>query len=243
LAVFFRPHQSLRLSHSREDLPNQGAARARISRQKPQEFLVMPGKQAKAITPQMLRRMLIKASKSPFRARDRAMILLSVKAGLRACEIARLDWSMVLDARGKVADVLAIHDAIAKKRGGRRIPMHHDLRHALQALRRVGNCSGPVIRSARGGYLRPQAWSTGLRRCFGTSASKDARRTPAGAPSSPGPRVTSTAAAAASATCSCSLGTDRSKRQSGISTATRRDKGAWSACCDPRPTSNFHLKG
>lgn len=28
----------------------------------------------------------------------------------------------VLDARGKIADGLAIHDAIAKKRGGRRIP-------------------------------------------------------------------------------------------------------------------------
>jgi integrase len=82
----------------------------------------MPGKRAKAVTPEMLRRMLFKASKSPFRARDRAMLLLSVKAGLRACEIARLDWSMVLDARGKVADVLAIRDAIAKKRGGRRIP-------------------------------------------------------------------------------------------------------------------------
>jgi hypothetical protein len=30
---------------------------------------------------------------------NRAMILLSVKAGLRACEIAGLDWSMVLDAQ------------------------------------------------------------------------------------------------------------------------------------------------
>ena len=94
----------------------------------------MAGKQAKVVTPIMLRRMLRRTARSPFHARDRAMILLSVKAGLRACEIARLDWSMVLDARGKVADVLAIHDAIAKKRGGRRIPMHPDLRRALQTL-------------------------------------------------------------------------------------------------------------
>ena len=69
----------------------------------------MPGKQAKVVTPQMLRRMLRKVSKSPLRARDQTMILLSVKAGLRACEIARLDWSMALDARGKVGDVLAEH--------------------------------------------------------------------------------------------------------------------------------------
>jgi integrase len=115
----------------------------------------MPGKQAKVVTLLMLRRMLRRAARSQFHARDRAMILLSIKAGLRACEIARLDWSMVLDARGKVADVLAIHDAIAKKRGGRRIPMHPDLRRALQALLRSSEPSGPVIRSARGGHLRP----------------------------------------------------------------------------------------
>jgi ATPase family associated with various cellular activities (AAA) len=80
---------------------------------------------------------------------------LSIKAGLRACEIAGLEWSMALDARGKVADILAIHDAIAKKRGGRRIPMHPDLRHALRSLLRISEPFGPVIRSARGGYLRP----------------------------------------------------------------------------------------
>jgi integrase len=142
----------------------------------------MPGKQAKSVTPQMLRRMLHKASQSPLRARDRAMILLSVKAGLRACEIAQLDWSMVLDARGKVADILAIHDAIAKKRGGRRIPMHPDLRRALQGLLRISEPSGPVIRSARGSYLRPTSvvnWFAALFRELGFKgcSSHSGRRT------------------------------------------------------------------
>jgi integrase len=67
----------------------------------------MPGKQAKVVTHQMLRRMLRRTSSAPFPARDRVMILLAVKAGLRACEIAQLEWSMVLDARSKVADSLA----------------------------------------------------------------------------------------------------------------------------------------
>jgi len=62
----------------------------------------MPGKQAKVVTPPMLKRMLRRVSHSSFPARDRAMILLSIKAGLRACEIAGLDWSMVLDAQGRV---------------------------------------------------------------------------------------------------------------------------------------------
>jgi integrase len=115
----------------------------------------MPGKQAKVVTPLMLRRMLRYAARSPFPTRGRAMIMLSVKAGLRACEIARLDWAMVVDARGKVADVLTVRDAIAKKRSGRRVPMHPDLRRALQALLLVSESSGPVIRSAKGGHLRP----------------------------------------------------------------------------------------
>ena len=42
----------------------------------------------------------------------------ATKAGLRACEIARLDWSMVPDARGEVGSVLTIEDRIAKQRGG-----------------------------------------------------------------------------------------------------------------------------
>ena len=38
----------------------------------------MPGKQAKVVTPPMLKRMLRRVSHSSFPARDRAMILLSV---------------------------------------------------------------------------------------------------------------------------------------------------------------------
>jgi integrase/recombinase XerD len=70
----------------------------------------------------MLKRMLRHVSRSPFPARDRAMILLSVKAGLRACEIAGLDWSMVIDARGQVSGTINVRDAIAKKRGGGGFP-------------------------------------------------------------------------------------------------------------------------
>ena len=62
----------------------------------------MPCKQAKVVTTPMLKRMLRRVSHSTFPARDRAMILLSVKAGLRACEIAGLDWSMVPDAQGRL---------------------------------------------------------------------------------------------------------------------------------------------
>jgi integrase/recombinase XerD len=114
----------------------------------------MSGKQANIITPSMLKQMLTWASRSSFPERDRAIILLSAKAGLRACEIAGLNWSMVLDARGRVSETIQIHDSIAKKRGGRRIPMHPDLRRALVILTQKSEPIGPVIRSHRGSHLK-----------------------------------------------------------------------------------------
>ena len=75
----------------------------------------MPGRQARIITPSVLRRMLAHVANSHDAARGRVIILLSVKAGMRAAEIAQLDWSKVLDVRGQINDSIAIHDAIAKK--------------------------------------------------------------------------------------------------------------------------------
>ncbi|MEE9146842.1 MAG: hypothetical protein V3U27_05530 [Candidatus Tectomicrobia bacterium] len=51
------------------------------------------------------------------------MVLLSLKAGLRAREIAALTWGMVTDADGQVADILALENRAAKGTSGRLIPM------------------------------------------------------------------------------------------------------------------------
>jgi integrase/recombinase XerD len=142
----------------------------------------MHGKQAKAVTSSMLKRTLGYAAQSSFPDRDRVMILLSVKAGLRACEIARLDWSMVLDARGRVAEVMSVRDAIAKKRSGRRIPAHPALRRALKALLKLSEPSGPVVRSSRGAQMRATSivnWFASLYRELGFEgcSSHSGRRT------------------------------------------------------------------
>ena len=116
----------------------------------------MPGRQAKVISAPTLRRMLLYVKRMSAQSeRDRVIVLLSVKAGLRACEIAGLDWSMVLDDKGRVGSVLSVRDAIAKKGSGRRIPIHPDLRRALQDVKAPGVLYGPVIISRRGGALRP----------------------------------------------------------------------------------------
>ena len=36
-------------------------------------------------------------------------VLLSVRAGLRAIEIANITWQAVLDAEGRVGDVIELH--------------------------------------------------------------------------------------------------------------------------------------
>ena len=93
--------------------------------------------------------------------RNRVIACLSYKAGLRACEIAGLDWYMVLDARGKVAESIDVASNIAKMGSGRRIPCHRELRVALRALHLLhGRPSrGPVCQSERGGAMTAGAIS------------------------------------------------------------------------------------
>jgi integrase len=114
----------------------------------------MLGRQAKPITHAALRSMLSYVRRTNFPERGRVIILLSSQAGLRACEIAGLRWSMVLDAKGRVGTCLTIEDRIAKKGSGRRVPVHGDLRRALVALLGKSDREGPVVRSSRGGAMR-----------------------------------------------------------------------------------------
>jgi integrase/recombinase XerD len=83
------------------------------------------------------------------------MFLFSVKAGLRATEIASLTWAMVTDAEGQVTDVLHLDDRASKgSKGGRSIPLHPALHAALAALHAGRGAEAwpdrPVIHSERG---------------------------------------------------------------------------------------------
>jgi len=113
----------------------------------------MPGKQARTLSCIQVLRLLNYAAVSRHPDRNQATVLLSIKAGLRAGEIARLSWDMVLDAEGAIAPVLELRDGAAKKGSGRRIPIHPDLRDALDRLR--ARRHGPVIASERGRAMNP----------------------------------------------------------------------------------------
>ena len=117
----------------------------------------MLGKQAKIVSPDTLRRMLDYTRQTRQPKRDAVIVLLSVKAGLRACEIAGLEWSMVMTDAGDIGDIIDIRNAIAKRGSGRRIPMHPSLQQALAELWPLRTSSTHIVASNRGGAMRPNS--------------------------------------------------------------------------------------
>ncbi len=142
----------------------------------------MAGKQAKILSRGQEQRALRHVLKMRNPERDRVMVLLSTKAGLRAGEIAKLTWAMVLRPDGAVGDRIELHDSAAKKRSGRTIPLHPQLRQALIVLRGMQAGGVFVIRSERGAGLRPSSvvnWFAVLYRELGLEgcSSHSGRRT------------------------------------------------------------------
>jgi integrase len=115
----------------------------------------MPGRQAKILSKDSCDNLLVFASTTRHPLRDRLIVLLSVKAGLRAAEIANLTWEMVLTPAADIGPAIELHDCAAKKSGGRLIPIHPDLGEALRDLRGQVVAADPVIRSQRGRPMSP----------------------------------------------------------------------------------------
>src|SRR6266481_854267 len=95
----------------------------------------MPGKQAKILSEDDLYDLLAYTSATRSPLRNRVIVLLSAKAGLRAGEIANLTWDMVVNATGGISGAIELRDNAAKKGSGRAIPIHSDLGAALAAWR------------------------------------------------------------------------------------------------------------
>jgi integrase len=114
-------------------------------------YSAMPGRQAKTLSLADLHDALVYASCTRNPLRNAVIVLLSAKAGLRACEIANLMWDMVVDATGQISGLIELRDHAAKK--GSAIPIHPDLAAALEAWRQVFPSSDYVIASERGGPM------------------------------------------------------------------------------------------
>ncbi len=113
---------------------------------------------AKMLTPEEITVVLAHVETSRYPERDRVMVQLSTRAGLRAAEIAALSWEHVLTADGTdVAEFIDLPRDVTKgQKRARVIPIHDELRAALNDLRvgwseRVG-AGQPVVFSERGRY-------------------------------------------------------------------------------------------
>ena len=91
-------------------------------------------------------------------------MFLSVKAGLRAKEIAGLTWSMITDADSDIASNIHLTDKASKGRGGRVVPLNMQLRLKLADLleheqkhHRFDIATSHVIRTERSPKTSPQA--------------------------------------------------------------------------------------
>lgn len=101
----------------------------------------MSTKKANTLTPEQFERMMILVGASKHSERDRVMLLLSFKCGLRSCEIARLRWSSLVDAEGEIIAanewITLGHDITKGKRPDTKVLMHPEVRLALVQLQKM----------------------------------------------------------------------------------------------------------
>ena len=119
-------------------------------------------KQAKIMTPQQEKVVLSYVSESRDPLRNKVIFLLSVKAGLRAKEIASLRWEMLMESDGSLGDYLNLTNQASKGSGGRKIPLNASLKSSLTDLfllvreRPHFSPERSVIRTERSASTSPQ---------------------------------------------------------------------------------------
>ena len=126
----------------------------------------MSGRQAKTLSAADVNDLLVFASCTRNPLRNRVIVLLSAKAGLRANEIANLTWDMVLGPTGQISGIIELRDYAAKKRSGRVIPIHRELGAALADLRRIAAASYYVLTSERRAAMTPSSIVVWFNRAF-----------------------------------------------------------------------------
>ena len=117
------------------------------------------GKQAKTLTKHQQNAVLSYLETTRYGLRNKLIFLLSVRAGLRAKEIASLTWSMVTDAQGQVGDAIKLENSVSKGRSGGVIWMNSDLKTTLEEFQGQSvniSADQTLIRTERGNSTSAQ---------------------------------------------------------------------------------------
>jgi len=105
------------------------------------------GKQAKTLSKLNFTKVFEHVGRKRNGLRNQAIVLLSVKAGLRAKEIANLTWAMVLNTDRVIGSHIELTDKASKGRSGRSIPINKELKQTLEVLYQSSkNLEGKTIR-------------------------------------------------------------------------------------------------
>ena len=122
------------------------------------------GKQSKILTQKQVKVMLAYLDDTRMPLRNQTICLLSVKAGLRAKEIASLKWNMVVDATGIIGNSIHLTNEASKGDSGRVIPLNKEVHELLSNLYNDDQCKAKfnvatsyVIRTERSPNTSPQA--------------------------------------------------------------------------------------
>jgi integrase len=121
------------------------------------------GKQAKTLSNKQINIMVDYLSRSRLPQRNKLIFLLSVKAGLRAKEIASSRWEMLLKSDGTLSNSIALTNDAAKGMSGREIPLNKTLKKLLEEFlfqeqeRKDFNHKDFVIRTQRSKKTTAQA--------------------------------------------------------------------------------------
>ena len=120
------------------------------------------GKQSKVLSDKQVESMADYLAKRRNGARNHSVMLLSVKAGLRAKEIASLKWSMLVSPDGQLGQTINLTNDASKGNSGRIIPINKTLQQSLETLlaeesKLPGFTSDwHVVRSERSESVSPQ---------------------------------------------------------------------------------------
>ena len=108
------------------------------------------GKQAKTLSETQQRVILSHLASGRHSKRNKVMFLLALDAGLRAKEVASVEWSMLTDASGVLTDEIRLVDRVSKGRSGGVVFMSKRLKLALMDYAHDQVLKGSVIKSQSG---------------------------------------------------------------------------------------------
>ena len=121
------------------------------------------GKQAKILTRQQVDAVAYHIGKRRNGLRNKVVLYLSVRAGLRAKEIAELKWTMILGADGEVGSHINLTNQASKGQSGRTIPINKELKALVADLYEFekmqhgfDTASSYVVRTERGNKTTAQ---------------------------------------------------------------------------------------